>query len=449
MARRVGPEAGPRALALRTLVDYQRRDAYLGPLISTALTSSGLDRRDRALATELVQGSVRMKLSLDRRLSPFSRRPLEELEPAVAWALRLAAYQIAFTRVPAYAAVDATVEAAVEVAGRRVAGYTNAVLRAFLRGGGEVGLPDRDDDPAGYLEARYSHPRWIARMWIEELGLERAESLCSADNNTPAVSLRVNVPRCSRDELEAGLEEAGLHCEKGLLAPECLLLEGGGPVIDLPGYGEGLFGVQDQGAMLVAHAVAPEKGMEVLDMCAAPGGKANHLAELMKNEGRVLAVDVRPGRLALVRDSAERLGNTAVECLAADATAFPGAFGESFDRVLVDAPCSGLGTLARKPDARWRRRPGDIAGLAALQRRLLAEGARLVAAGGTLTYSTCTISRAENQEMAEWFLGEHEERFEPAVLAAPGLEGSNRVQLLPDVHGCDGTFVAVFRRRDR
>ncbi len=449
MARRTGPEAGPRALALRTLVDYERRNAYLGPLTSAALTSSALDRRDRALATELVQGSVRMKLSLDRCLSPFSRRPLEELEPAVAWALRLAAYQIAYTRVPDYAAVDATVEAAVEVAGSRVAGYTNAVLRAFLRGRGEVGLPDREGDPEGYLEARYSHPRWIARMWIEEFGFERAESLCSADNNTPAVSLRVNLPRCARDELAARLDGEGLGCREGSLAPECLLLEGGGPVSALPGYDEGLFGVQDQGAMLVSHAVSPEKGMEVLDMCAAPGGKANHLAELMENEGRVLAVDLRPGRLALVRESAERLGNTAVECLAADATAIPGVPGESFDRVLVDAPCSGLGTLARKPDARWRRGPGEVAELTTLQRRLLAEGAGLVAAGGTLTYSTCTISRAENQEMAEWFLEEHSGKFEPAAGQVPGFDGSSQIQLFPDIHGCDGMFMAVFRRIDQ
>ena len=231
------------------------------------------------------------------------------------------------------------------------------------------------------------------------------------------------------------------------MVPEGLLLKGSGPIADLEGFDRGYFSVQDQGAILVGHAVAPLPGMTVLDMCAAPGGKANHLAELMLNEGTVLALDKNESRLALVAESAARLGNGAVTTRVVDATRASESIRERFDRVLVDAPCSGLGTLARRPDVRWRKREGDLEGLTLLQREILAEGAKMVAPGGLLVYSTCTISKAENEGVVEAFL-DGTRGFEPD---GPGAlerlaEGARFIQLYPDSHGCDGTFIARLRR---
>lgn len=435
-----------RALALRTLIDYERRDAYLGVLLSSRLEQSGLDRRDRALVVELVQGTVRMKLTLDWALKGFSNQPLDALEPGVIWALRLAAYQVMFTSVPDYAAVDMAAASTSRVTGRHAVGYVNAVMRAFVRGLKDVTYPDRASDPEGYLEAKYSHPRWVVRMWIEELGFEKAEAICAGDNADPHLAVRTNLLRVTREALSSTLKAKEIHVEPGGLTPEALLIKGSGPVGDLEEFRAGFFAVQDQGSQLVSHQVCPEPGMRVLDICAAPGGKANHMAELMRNEGSVLALDMNARRLKLVTDTAERLGNTIVEAVELDATKAGSSIPGVFDRVLVDAPCSGLGTLARRPDARWRKKPEDVDRLASLQSELLSEGARLVAPGGLLVYSTCTISARENEGVAGGFVRSSDESF---VSVAPSITDSERtpfMQLFPDADGCDGMFVAVMRR---
>ncbi len=438
---------GTRVLALRTLLEYERRDAYLGVLLASRLEGSGLDRRDRSLVTELVQGTLRMKLSLDWILKEFSNRPLVKLESGVLWALRLAAYQVMYTSIPDYAAVDMAAGSTASVVGRHAVGFVNAVLRSLARGWERVPFPDRDSDPAGYLEARHSHPRWIARMWIEELGFEKAEAVCAADNADPRLSLRTNLPKVRREHLAEKLGSRGIEVEEGSMTPECLLVKGTGSLSEMTEFRSGLFSVQDQGAQLVGRLLAPAPAMRVLDVCAAPGGKANHLAELMRNEGSVLALDLNPGRLDMVRQSALRLGNGIVETLAIDATGARAGVKGVFDRVLVDAPCSGLGTLSRKPDARWRRQPEDIDNLSGLQRELLSQAAAMVRRGGTLMYSTCTISRRENEDVIASFLESQAQAFEPAPLLAPGRESLCRLQLFPDEAKCDGTFMALMRRK--
>lgn len=435
-----------RAVALRTLIDYEKRDAYLGPLLSATLARSDLDRRDRALVTELTLGTVRMKLTLDHALAGFSNTPLADLEAGLVWSLRLGAYQVLFTDVPDYAAVDAGATATAEAVGRRAVGYFNAVMRAFVAGRESVAFPDPTKEPASYLESRYSHPRWVVEMWVEQLGFEKAKAICAADNDNPSLSVRTNLLRSGRQELASSLQARGLEVTEGRLAPECLRVRGSGYVGDLPEFASGLFAVQDEGAMVVSRQLDPRRGMRVLDMCAAPGGKANHLAELIANDGTVLAVDMNAARLNMAGETAHRLGNSSLELLEADATSLSGRLAGEFDRVLVDAPCTGLGTLGRRPDARWRKRAADIGPLAELQARLLEEGASMVASGGTLAYSTCTISRTENQDVVEGFLAANRGRYEPVEVSIAGSEGSPYLQLYPDTHGCDGMFVAVMRR---
>lgn len=425
------------------LVEHACADTFLNSVLAKGLGASGLDRRDRALVTEIVQGTVRMKLTLDYAISGFSNRKLSSLDEGVLWILRLTAYQLLFTSVPAYAACDISVGLARRRSGAGASGYVNGVLRAFVRGSDDIKWPEKEDDPVSYLEVCESHPRWIVEMWIAELGLARTETLCKADNRQPRLSLRCNLARSSREELQARLIEVGIEAQPGDLAPEALLVKGTGSLTDIPEFVSGLFAVQDQGSMVVGHRAAPEPGMRVLDMCAAPGGKANHLAELMHNSGRVLAVDINPARLEMVGESATRLGNSIVETMVHDGTKASSDLGESFDRVLVDAPCTGLGTLARRPDARWRKSPGDIQRLLELQGALLEEGARLTAPGGLLVYSTCTISHRENQEVVNAFrAGGQGENF----TFVSDERDEVFTQMLPDTDGCDGMFVAVLRR---
>jgi 16S rRNA (cytosine967-C5)-methyltransferase len=434
-----------RDAALAILLDYGRRGTYLNVLLSTSLSGSSLDRRDRAFVTEIVRGTVRMLLTLDWALSSFSSREPGSLDPEVLWILRLSAYQVLFTQVPDYAAVDAGARLARRYRGAGAVSFVNGVLRALTRGKDELPWPDPAEDMARYLEVRYSHPRWIVDMWLSELGRGRTESLCAADNAPMPLSLRCNVRRAKRDELAAGLACQGLDVELSRLVPEGLLVKGSGSLAELEDFRRGLFAVQDQGSMVVGHAVAPEPGMNVIDVCAAPGGKANHLAELMDDTGRVLALDVNPVRLALVEEAAERLGNTIVEPRELDATLVRDNVDGLFDRVLVDAPCSGLGTLSRRPDVRWRKRAEDVERLAVLQGGILDAAARMVLPGGMLVYSTCTISLCENQGVVGTFLKAHPE-FEPAGQGAIGPWSSeSSIQLYPDEHGCDGTFVSRLR----
>lgn len=435
-----------RVLALRILSEYESTGAYLGSLLAAGLAGSDLERRDRALVTGLVQGTVRMKLSLDAALAGFCDHPLGSLEAGVRMALRMGAFQIAFLSTADYAAVDLTAGAAGVVVGRRAVGFVNAVMRAFAAGHEGLRHLEREADAASYLETKYSYPRWVTSMWIEELGLDLAEEVCAAGNVEPAVGLRTNLGRISREDLATSLSEHGISVAPGALTPEALLVRGSGPLGEVEEFARGLFAVQDQSSQAVSHVVAPEAGMDVLDTCAAPGGKANHLAELMGNSGRVLAVDVSEDRLALVGQASSRLGNSIVETVRADATRPGEAVGGEFDRVLVDAPCTGLGTLARRPDARWRKKAEDVRRLASLQTALLSAAAPLVRQGGLLVYSTCTISRRENQDVVGSFL-RAEPDFESSVVRLAGLEGSPWLQLLPEAGAHDGMFIAALARK--
>lgn len=436
-----------RRQALRILWDYSEKDAYLNLVLRECLRGSSLDRRDRALVTEIVQGTVRMLLNLDWRLCSYSSRPLDAVEPRVLWVLRASAYQMCYMSVPAYAACDLASTITREEFGSGAAGYVNAVLRSMARADEGPSYPEPSIDPVGHLSLRNSHPRWLVEMWLEELGYGTARALCEADNRSLPVSVRCNLSRVSRDEAASVLEERGIEVEYSSIVPEGLLLKGGGSIAAMKEYQDGLISVQDEGAILVGHVVAPRAGMRVLDMCAAPGGKANHMAELMGNRGTVVAVDRSEARLAYVEKSAARLGNRIIRTVATDATRADTRLEGDFDRVLVDAPCSGLGTLSRRPDVRWRKSPDDVDRLTELQASLLGAGAERLERGGILVYSTCTISGRENRLMIEGFLRRRRD-FEVVDLSyLTGGEEGPFIQLFPHLHGCDGFFIAAVTRK--
>lgn len=445
-----------RDLALQALHRIDTRGAYASLALSEVLDLyAAVDKRERALATELTYGVVRRLKTLDYLIGMFSARPVAAIDPWVRNALRLAVYQIEhLDRVPAPAAVNAAVEQVRRCGRGGLVGFANGVLRGFLRGRDRVRFPDPETDPVAHLAVVYSHPEWLVRRWLERYGFAATRDLLEFDNTAAPVTVRVNRLRTSPEELARRLAAEGVQARPGRWLQEVLVIEGFPRLEDLPSFRAGLFQVQDEAAVLVGRVVDPRPGDTVLDVAAAPGGKCTHLAELMDDRGRVIANDPHPGRLALIEENCRRLGIRCVEMTSMDGRALPERFAGRAGRVLLDAPCSGLGVLRRRPDARWRKEEARIVELAALQRQLLAAAARCVAPGGVLVYSTCTTEPEENGQVVDAFLADHPgfvaeslARFLPPALAGEAGVPEGRLQLLPHRHGVDGFFIARLRRR--
>ncbi len=439
-----------REAALRALMEVTERGRQAEEVLDRYLEASSLEGRDRALFTELLYGTVRRLNTLDWMLNHFASRPIDEVPPPIRAILRTAAYQVMYLeRVPPRAAVHEAVNLAKRYGHRGTAGFVNGVLRALVRGHDRVTWPA---DPVARLALEGSHPEWMVDRWLERFGEDATRQLLRWNNRRPPLTVRPNPLRATARELVEDLAQRGFKVRTHQLFTDLVVLEGPGRLREVPGFREGLFTVQSAASYLVGRVVAPKAGEAVLDLCAAPGTKTTQLAEMMENRGRVLAVDVNPERLKLVGDAAERLGLTIVETAALDARRLGDAVSDRFARVLVDAPCSGLGVLARNPDARWRKQPGDIRKLAELQSEILKEACRMVAPGGVLVYSTCTTEPEENQCQIEQLLAERDD-FEaedirpylPEVLR--GAASSTGVQLYPHLHQLDGFFIARLRRK--
>lgn len=363
--------------------------------------------RDRALCTELVYGVLRQRGRLDFALTRFSRKPLAKLEPKVLWLLRLGVHQILhLDKIPDSAAVNETVGLARQVGLERATGFINGILRSLLRERDSIPWP-KPEKAQAYLQHVLSLPRWLADSWVSQFGREEAFSLAEAMLAPAPFTLRVNTLKVSRPEYLDLLQQAGWQGVPTEFAPEGVtILERGAGL--LPGSAEGLCQVQDEASMLMAHLLSPRPGEKILDACAAPGGKTTHLAALLKNQGEIIAFDLHPQRVDLIRSGAERLGCQGIQARAWDLSQPPDFLEpSSFQRILVDAPCSGLGVLRRNPETRWRRQPEDIPPLAQLQRRILTNVAPLLRQGGRLLYSLCTLSREESIAVCQGFLASH------------------------------------------
>jgi 16S rRNA (cytosine967-C5)-methyltransferase len=443
-ARRPSPA---RAVAARVLERVERDLAFPDVLLERELARLRLPPRDAALATELVYGVLRWQRYLDWILGPHSRRALESLDAPVRALLRLGAYQLAFLeRVPAFAVVNDAVTLAPRTPG--VKAYVNAVLRAFARRGAREREPAPPRDPLEALAVRCSHPTWLAARWVARYGREEAEALMRALNERPPLTLRANTLRVTREALAARLAaEEGLEPRATRYAPEGLVVGPGGAPGGWRAFADGLFAVQDEAAMLVARLLEPRPGTTVADVCAAPGTKTTHLAQLMDDRGRVLAFDREPARLARVGEAAARLGATIVETLEGTVEARAPGFRALCDGVLVDAPCSNLGVLRRNPDVKWRRRPEDLAACAARQAEILRAAATMVKPGGRLVYATCSLEPEENDDVARAFLAAHPDfaADPPAEFPIP-LDADGALRCLPHRHGTDGFTAFRFRR---
>lgn len=439
-----------REAALETILRVHCTGSYAHILLSKILERSRLKTRDKALATELVYGTLRNEGTLDWVLSHYAVRPLQELSPEILDILRLGAYQLLYTKkIPAYAATNESVELAKKYTGPGIARFVNALLRRVIKEKDKLPWPKLEEDPVSHISLVYSHPRWLVEMWIEELGLKDTIALCKVNNARLPVVFRVNTLKITPAGLKKRLEERGLRVAATPFAPEGLVVERGGAISEFPEFNEGLFQVQDESSMLVSYAVGPKPGELVLDLCAAPGGKTTHLAALMKNKGRIIAVDLHAHRLRLIEENCERLGVKIVKLIQGNATKLEGLISEKVDRILVDAPCSGLGTLGRRPDSRWRKSVEAIKQLAVLQSQLLESASSFVKIEGVIVYATCTISRRENQEVVEEFLKRHPEFVLERVsdylpVEIPSV--TEWLQLLPHVHHTQGFFMARLKK---
>ncbi len=386
----------PREHALEILRRVEA-GSFADPLLAHARESLG--SRDSAFLLELVYGVLRQRAHLDWILDQFSAHPLSRTDPATRNILRLGAYQMLFlTRVPVSAAVNTSTEMAKKHV--RKSGYVNGLLRNLDRNRAKIAAPPADD-PVRKLSILYSHPAWLVARWIKRFGAEHAETVLQENNRPSRLILRTNTVRTNRAELKAALEAQGAELRETTYSPAALEILSSPGIQSLASYQSGLFMIQDEAAQLVGMMLAPRPKDAVLDACAAPGGKAAHLAELMENSGTVLAIDNDPARIEKIRENRHRLGLSIIEPLQADAAVWSG---ESFDKILIDAPCSGLGVLRRHPDGRWNRLESALRERAALQRAILQNCARLLKPGGALVYATCTTELEENEEVITDFL---------------------------------------------
>jgi 16S rRNA (cytosine967-C5)-methyltransferase len=438
---------GARRCAFAVVRRVFEQGAYADSAFRSEAARHDLEGRDRALAMQLAYGTVQRRATLDHLIERLTDRGAGELDGPIAAALRIGLYQIVYLGgVPDHAAVDESVELAKQgpSGGHRL---VNAALRRATREAHGLVRSLEDGSPAE-AALRHSHPRWVAELWWEMLGADEALALMERDNEPAESAVRANTLKVSAAELVSLLAREGVVARTDPLVPEAVVLEQPYDVHSSALFADGSLMSQSRGSMLVARVTDPQPGEQMLDLCAAPGAKTTHLAALMGDEGRIVAVDLNPRRVEAIAANCERLGVRAVEARAGDAT--EPAFGEGFDRVLVDPPCSDLGTLQSRPDARWRKQPGQVRELRAIQRRVLDAAAAAVRPGGRVVYSTCTIGPLENERQIADFLARRQDfsaidlRDVYPDVAAVG--GGPFLQTLPHRHGTDGFFIAALER---
>ena len=427
--------------------------------LPTALASARAqlhDERDRALAAEIASGVQRQRAALDHLIVECSRRQINRLDAEIVEILRLSAYQLLhLTRVPAAAVVDDAVDLTKKAGKRSASGFVNAVLRTLARRRSSLPLPPRPADPAdrdaalNYLSVTLSHPRWLADRWLERLGLDAAEAWMQFNNTAGSVTLRANRLQTTRNALAERLSGEEILVHPTAFAPDGLVVDEGHPLRG-NGQEQGWFVVQDEASQLVTLLAGDRPLPRMLDTCASPGGKTTALAALMEGRGLLVACDVRDRRVDLLRRTVAASGAGNVRIVQADLLK-PLPFGSAFDCVLVDAPCSGLGTLRRDPDIRWRRRESDLAPLAAAELTMLQHAAEQVAPGGRLVYATCSSEPEENEGVADAFLATTP-GFTPlhagqatARLAETLIDRRGHLRTQPHLHGLEAFFGAVFR----
>lgn len=434
-----------RQIALLALQDINQKGAYTDIALDRLLQSSELERRDRALTAELVYGIVRRQRSLDAIIDQLAKKKAHQQPPVLRLILHLGLYQLRYlNQIPVAAAVHTSVELAQRNKLGKLSGVVNGILRQYLRLVEKHAEPlQLPDDPIQQIGTLYSFPDWMVQIWLEDYGVAETEKLCAWFNQPPHLDLRVNPLQTTSEALEAALKEADIPVTRFESFSQTLRLEAGsGAIQNLPGFQEGWWTVQDASAQMVSYLLDPQPGETILDACAAPGGKTTHIAELMGDRGVVLARDRDEKRLRKVQENAQRLQLQSIQIESGDSRSLAP---KLCDRALVDAPCSGLGTLHRHPDIRWRQNRDRIPELTQLQKELLAEAAKSVKPGGILVYATCTLNPSENENIVQAFLQANPQwHIVPSTaerFVIPGLTPQGWYKILPHHHDMDGFFM--------
>ena len=447
----------PRDLALKILNSLANKadspDNYLDDLFQS---HPYLDERDRAFIIQLVQGFFRWRLRLDWMIGQFTDFPLKRLETPILNILRLALYQIFFLdRIPESAAVNEAVkQVKSNNSPRHIVSFVNGLLRNICRNKDIISFPDKDLEPVAYLSVFHSYPRWLVERWIREFGKEFTEHLLSSQNNLPRLNIRTNTLLLTRDRLIEYLAKEGVTGRSTAYAPEGVILEGfKGRVTESNAFKSGLFQVQDQAAIIISHLIAPRPGDIVLDICAGLGGKSTHMAALNGGKGKILTVDINRRRLVTLIHNARRLGIENILPVVTDASrSLSSTFSIQFDKVILDAPCSGLGTISRHPDIKWNRDEGDIIRLSFMQKTIMNETAPVIKKGGRLLYVTCTISKEENEDVVKDFLVRNSNMsLENLKRHVPDwctdlIDDQGFFRTFPHIHHMDGFFAALFTK---
>jgi len=442
----------PRNLSVQILTRVEEDRAFAQPLLDAYLARNAFPNTlDRGLLTRLVYGTLRLRERLDWIIRAVYTGDFESMEPGIRNILRVALYQLLFAdRVPAYAATNEAVKMTKQLYPGR-SRLVNAILRNAARRMDTIKYPAFDKNPLLHISALHSHPLWIVKMWGEQLGVEDTLALCKSNNEIPPVAIRANRLKTTRSNLIGLLDDCDCGASPSKYSPDGIVLSDLNiPVGKMPLYEKGYIQIQDEASQLISLLLCPKPGDMVLDVCAGVGIKTTHMAELMRNTGRIIAMDINSKKIESSRALARRLGATIIEPIVHDATKpSQNDLRGKFDKVLVDAPCSGLGTLRRNPEIKWNTTPEDMKKFPPLQQEILNHSACYLKKGGIIVYATCTISSAENEEVVREFLSTHPD-FEyacPTSLFTDLVDRTGTFRSFPHRHGTDGFFGAILKRK--
>ena len=430
-----------RRVALDTLDKIEAAGQYSNIALDTAISRTGVLGSDRGLLTALVYGVIEKKITLDYVIDGMSSIPPSKIEKSTRNILRMGLYQLAFLdRIPDHAAINESVS----LAGRRSKGFVNALLRGFVRNEKKIALPEPCEGEVRYLSVKYSVSEKVVQLFLDAFGRERAESLLSAMDREPHITLRVNTLKISRDEMLEKLVEAGIKAEKTAISDAGIRICEGA-YSDIPGESEGLWFVQDEASQICAAVLGASAGETVIDSCSCPGGKSFSAAIGMGNKGRVMSFDLHENKLSLVRAGAERLGIDIIETAERDGKVYDASLSGCADRLICDVPCSGLGVIAKKPDIRYKN--DDIERLPLLQREIAKNCSKYLRKGGVMVYSTCTVLPKENEENVKVLLSECPELYLMPFEVCGKASESGMLTLYPDRDKTDGFFIAKLGKR--